>query len=390
MIRPSFKIVSDEARTTVVLSGDWTLAGISGDAPDRGANEKGAERRGKRDYNRLRDRLAARAPKDAAWDLSALHRLDAAGALLLWRVWGGQRPAALTIDAEAERAIRRVETAPALPERGRPDWPLAALLLVGRRWLNAWRILLGVVTLIGQLVLDTLHVIAHPSDIPWREFSAALHKAAVTALPITGMLGFLIGVVMAYLMGLQLRNFGADTLIINVLGYGILRELGPVLMAVLVAGRSGSAMTAQLGLMRVTEEIDALTTMGISKSLRLVLPKVCALTLAGPLLMIWTSAAALAGGMIAAWLQLDIDLAYFLEALPAAVPFGTLWIGLMKGAIFCALIAITACHFGLTVKPNTESLSARTTLSVVVGITVVIVADAILAVMTREIGVPYR
>ena len=389
MIRPSFRVESVDGGAIVALAGDWTLAGISGDAPDPRVGTP-QERRGRRDYDRLRDRLADAVPPGAAWDLTAIHRLDSTGALLLFQVWKGQRPERLQVDAEIDRAIRRVELAPRIDPRRSHGWHLAALAMVGRRWLNAWRILVGVIALVGQLVLDTLHLLAHPRDIPWREFSAALHKAAVTALPITGMLGFLIGVVMAYLMGLQLRNFGASTLIINVLGYGILRELGPVLMAVLVAGRSGSAMTAQLGLMRVTEEIDALTTMGISKSLRLVWPKVLALTLAGPLLMLWTSATALAGGMLAAWLQLDIDLEHFFEMLPTVVPFGTVWIGLAKGAVFCALIAITACHFGLTVKPDTESLSARTTLSVVVGITVVIIADAILAVMTREIGVPYR
>lgn len=388
MIRPSFRVTAGDDGPVVALAGDWTLVGITGEDPGEGGRS-GDERRGRRDFHHLKKRLAEAAAAEAAWDLSAIHRLDSAGAAMLWQVWGGRRPARLVVDAEAERAIRRVEVAPALPERA-SEGHLVALLVVGRRWINAWRILVGMIVLVGQLVFDTLHVLAHPRDLPWRELSAALHKAAVTALPITGMLGFLIGVVMAYLMGLQLRNFGADVFIINVLGYGILRELGPVLMAVLVAGRSGSAMTAQLGLMRVTEEVDALTTMGISKTLRLVVPKVCALTLAGPLLMLWTSAAALFGGMLAAWLQLDIDLEHFVDMLPVVVPFGTLWIGMLKGAVFCALIAVIACYFGLNVRPNTESLSKNTTLSVVVGITVVIIADAILAVMTREIGVPYR
>ena len=386
MLRPSFQVDERDGTQAIVLAGDWTLAGLSGVDPDQPPGTR--ERRARRDFNNLQKRLAGAARPDTHWDLTAIHRLDSAGAVLLWHAWGGQRPARLEIDAEAERAIRRVEVAPALPEK-ETEWVLAPVIAVGRSWINAWRSLVGIIALVGQILLDTLHVIAHPRDLPWREFTAAVHKAAVTALPVTGLLGFLIGIVMAYLMGLQLRNFGAETLIINVLGYGILRELGPVLMAVLVAGRSGSAMTAQLGLMRVTEEIDALTTMGISKTLRLVLPKVFALTIVGPLLMLWTSAAALAGGMLAAWLQLDIDPSHFLEMLPLAVPFGTLWIGLLKGAVFCGLIGITACHFGLTVKPNTESLSAQTTLSVVIGITVVIVADAILAVMTRDIGVPY-
>jgi ABC-type multidrug transport system fused ATPase/permease subunit len=126
-------------------------------------------------------------------------------------------------------------------------------------------------------------------------------------LPITALVGFLIGVVLSYLSALQLKTFGADVFIINILGIGIVRELGPVLVAVLVAGRSGSAMTAQLGVMRVTEEIDALAAMGVSRSLRLVLPKVVALVAAMPLLVLWTSAAALFGGMVAASFQLDMS-----------------------------------------------------------------------------------
>ena len=161
-----------------------------------------------------------------------------------------------------------------------------------------------------------------------------------------------------------------------------------LLVAVLVAGRSGSAMTAQLGVMRVTEEIDALATMGISRHVRLVLPKVVALFLAMPLLTLWCSAVAIVGGMVSAWLQLGIGFEYFLQALPRAVPFPNLVIGLSKGAAFGALIALVACHFGLRVKPNTESLAAHTTASVVTAITLVILTDAVFAIATRSIGVP--
>jgi len=181
---------------------------------------------------------------------------------------------------------------------------------------------------------------------------------------------------------------GADLFIVNILGISITRELGPVLVAVLVAGRSGSAMTAQIGVMRVTEEIDALAVMGISRSLRIVLPKVLALSLAMPLLVLWTSAMALLGGMVAANLQLGLSYGYFIDALPRAVPVANLIIGLGKGMAFGFLIALIACHCGLRVKPNTESLSAYTTASVVTSITVVILIDAVFAVLTKNVGLP--
>ncbi|MEY2631753.1 MAG: hypothetical protein RIR00_407, partial [Pseudomonadota bacterium] len=192
----------------------------------------------------------------------------------------------------------------------------------------------------------------------------------------------------SYLSALQLKMFGADLFIVNILGISIIRELGPVLVAVLVAGRSGSAITAQIGVMRVTEEIDALATMGVSRMQRLVVPKVIALALAMPLLVLWTSAAAMFGGMLAAYWQLDLSLGYFFVALPKAVPVANLWIGLAKGVAFGVMVALIACYFGLHVRPNTESLSAKTTSAVVAAITFVIVIDAVFAVFTRGIGLP--
>jgi len=161
-----------------------------------------------------------------------------------------------------------------------------------------------------------------------------------------------------------------------------------VLIAVLVAGRSGSAMTAQLGVMRVTEEIDALAAMGVSRTVRLVLPKVVALGIAMPLLVLWISAVALLGGMVSAQVQLDLPYGFFVEQLPRVVPVANLWIGLAKGFIFGLIVALIASHFGLRVRPNTESLSANTTSSVVTSITAVILADAIFAIATRSIGMP--
>jgi len=244
------------------------------------------------------------------------------------------------------------------------------------------------VTIYGQMLLDLWHLFRHPSEMPWKEVAANIYKAGALALPVTGLVGFLIGVTISYLSALQLRSVGADLFIVNILGISIIRELGPVLVAVLVAGRSGSAMTAQIGVMRVTEEIDALSAMGVSRSIRVILPKLLALTAVMPLLVLWASAIALIGGMLSAMLQLDISLAYFVDNLQRAVPVANLVIGLAKGLVFGFIIAWVACHFGLRVKPNTESLSANTTTSVVTSITLVILVDAVFAVTTRGMGIP--
>ncbi|MFI4940429.1 MAG: MlaE family ABC transporter permease, partial [Burkholderiales bacterium] len=174
--------------------------------------------------------------------------------------------------------------------------------------------------------------------------------------------------------------------LVNILGMSIIRELGPLLAAILVAGRSGSSITAQLGVMRVTEELDAMLVMGLPHGFRLVMPKVIALAVSMPLLVIWTDAMALIGGMVAAKLELGFSPDYFVQRLPHVVSLANYWIGLGKGVAFGSLIALVACHFGLRIKANTESLGEGTTISVVTAITLVIVADAIFSIVFSKVG----
>lgn len=244
----------------------------------------------------------------------------------------------------------------------------------------------GLMRLLGELTIAAGLLVRRRRLIPWREISANIFRSGVQAVAITGLVGLLIGVVLSYLFALQLRTYGADQLIIRVLGIGILRELGPMLAAILVAGRSGAAIAAQLGVMRVTQELDALAVMGISRTLRLVLPKVVALTLALPLLVLWTDACALIGGMAAAERELGVTYAAFLASFPDAVPAANLWLGLGKAAVFGWVIGLVACHFGLRIQPNSESLGEGTTQAVVASITLVIVLDAVFAVVFAEVG----
>lgn len=353
----------------ILLAGDWTLAAIQPGLPS------------------LQRQLDAAAASRPAWDLSQVARLDSAAACLLWRAWGDAWPPEVRVPEALRETFQRVAKLgpnPTLSSPRRVNWLRLPVLFLRA----AWAELYGVIALFGQLLLDLAHVLRHPGALPWKEFSANVYKSGMQALPVTALVGFLIGVTISYLSALQLKSFGADIFIVNILGMSIIRELGPVLVAILVAGRSGSAMTAQIGVMRVTEEIDALSTMGVSRSIRVVLPKIIGLTVAMPLLVLWTSAMALMGGMLAAWLQLDLSLAYFFSNLPRAVPVANLFIGLSKGLVFGFVIALLACHFGLRVKPNTESLASNTTRSVVSAITLVILIDAIFAVLTRHIGLP--
>lgn len=325
------------------------------------------------------------ADSELRWDLTGVAQLDDAGAVLLWRTWGGQRPRNLILRPEHERLFSRLEKKPPPPAPVPRDrlWPIT---VAGKAVFLLWEHMVGLVILSGQLLLDAKYLAGNPARIPWREISANLYRTGAQALGITALVGFLIGVVLSYLSSRQLQMFGADIFIVNILGLSIIRELGPVIAAILVAGRSGSSMTAQLGVMRVTEELDALTVMGIPHSLRLILPKVIALGIAMPLVVLWTSAIALIGGMVVAEIQLGLGYQFFLSKLPDAVAIANLWLGLGKGVVCGMVIALISCHFGLRIKSNTESLGEGTTNSVVTSITVVIIIDAIFAVIFSNVG----
>jgi phospholipid/cholesterol/gamma-HCH transport system permease protein len=361
--------IRDSGERVVALSGDWTLAALrSGAAKVRSSL-----------------RSAARDPS-LRWDLREIEALDSTGALLIWQAWNGQRRPDALLRPEQEPVFARVADIPAFQE---PPRPARAGYLIRQLGIKEYQLLShakGLLNMAGFMVIDGLFALGHPREIPWREISATISKAGAQALPVTALVGFLIGVVLSYLSADTLKAYGADLFIVNLLGISIIRELGPLLVAILVAGRSGSAMTAQIGVMRVTEEIDALAALGISPSLRMVLPKVIGLAIALPLVTVWATAAALAGGATAAYVQLNFSFLFFFQSLPAAVHPANIGIATLKAFTFGAVIAIIACHFGLRARPNTESVSRAITAAVVSSITLVIVMDAIYAIVFRSVG----
>ena len=324
---------------------------------------------------------------DTRWNLLDMDQLDHLGAQLLWMHWGRAWPASVEIAPQQRTLIETVEKFAAPPAaRPQPDG-MAPLRLLGARALGMLDHIKSLVRLIGQLLLDIVRLVRRPQEGPWRDLSGHLYHIGATALPITALVGFLIGVVLAYLISQQLRQFGADAFIVNILGISLIRELGPVLAAILIAGRSGSAITAQIGVMRVTEELDAMRVMGIARGFRLVMPRALALAVVMPLISVWTTVAALLGGMLAANAAMGITPAFFITALPAAVDIANLTLATGKSVVFGVLIALVGCHFGLRVKPNTESLGQGTTASVVTSITVVILVDALFAIVFKDVGI---
>lgn len=339
-------------------------------------------------FDRLRREVAPLTGQAATadWDLSAISRLDHIGAQFFWSLWGKRRPARLTLGAHQDEFFDRLFHLAGAQLPAPQALSFAWIRALGASQFRLVDHLIGFVRLVGQLVLDLARLLRDLRAGPWSEISANVYRAGAQAVGITALVGFLIGIVLSYLSSQQLRVFGADVYIVNILGMAVVRELGPVLAAILVAGRSGSAITAQLGVMRVTEELDAMLVMGISHGFRLIMPRAIGLAIAMPLLVVWTEIMALLGGMSAAKLSLGLSFTFFLNALPAAVPIANLWLGVGKGVVFGILIALVACHFGLRIQPNTRSLGEGTTSAVVTAITVVIIADAVFAVVFKDVG----
>ncbi|MDR2324496.1 MAG: ABC transporter permease [Acidovorax sp.] len=339
-------------------------------------------------WQRVRSQLRDMPPSDSlGWDLEAVQWLDHVGAQLLWQHWQGRWPQRLRLSAGQKAMLQRVERFGSEGPKPKPGYRMGdAIESLGCAVIAGLGHVRAMVQLIGQLLLDVLRLLRAPLRAPWRDVSGHLYNMGALALPITALVGFLIGVVLAYLMSLQLRQFGAEAFIVNILGISLIRELGPLLAAILVAGRTGSAITAQIGVMRVTEELDAMQVMGIPQGYRLVMPRALALALAMPLISLWTTLAALAGGMLAADMTMGISAAYFLQSLPDAVNVGNLWLAMGKSVVFGVFIALIGCHWGLRVKPNTQSLGQGTTASVVTAITMVIVVDAVFAILFRNVG----
>lgn len=327
-----------------------------------------------------------RGGRQQQWDLREA-ALDHVGAQLLWDHWGHHWPEQIEL-LPAQRAIlERVAQFTTRRSRRKRTSLWTLYLAFGGLLLRAFDHLKGFVQLIGQLTIDLRELVRAPHRAPWRDFSGHLYRIGATALPITALVGGLIGVVLAYLTAQQLKQFGADAYIVDILGIALVRELGPMLGAILIAGRSGSAITAQIGVMRVTDELDAMRVMGISHTYRLVMPRAMALSIAMPLIACWTTVAGLIGGMVAADLSLGISPLFFLKALPDAVRVSNLVLGMSKSVVFGILIALIGCHFGLRVQPNTQSLGQGTTASVVTAITVVILVDALFAILFSNVGI---
>lgn len=327
-----------------------------------------------------------------AIDGSALQGIDTAGAAVLAEALAAAGIDAATVELRGfEPAHARViERVLSLRCAGRPlprRRPLGALAHIGRAALDLARLLRGHLQFLGSLAAAFGTLARHPQRLRLRELAVQFEQVALDAIPVVALVTLLIGVVVAYLLGLQAEKYGANIFVVDGVGIGATREFAPIIVAVIVAGRSGAAFTAQLGAMRLAEEIDAIRTLGLDARQVLVVPRVLALMIALPLLVFVGDVMAIVGAMWIAEPMLDITPATFLARLREALPLKHVLVGLAKASVFAFFIALIGTRMGMTVGRDTRAVGLATTSTVVQSIVAVILLDAAFAVLFQRLGI---
>ena len=323
---------------------------------------------------------------DVEFDTEDVTAMDTGGALLLQRCLrsiphNGPGSAPRGLQPEFADLLQKVQMQWPRPEQGAvahgTSWAESLTRVVQSRQAAASRAL----AFIGESTIAFGRALVHPCSIRWRALLRFVELDGVRALPITGLLTFLVGIVIAYQGAEQLRKFGTNIFIVDLVGISLLREIAPLIVAILIAGRSGSAYTAEIGTMKVTEELDAVRTLGISPMNLLVLPRALALVIALPLLTVYADAVGVFGGMLIALGELNVSFVEFIARFDEAVPVRHFLIGLGKAPFFAAIIALVGCYQGFQIRGGVDDVGRHTTISVVQGIFMVIVFDAICSIL---------
>lgn len=321
-------------------------------------------------------------------DLSGVERMDTVGAWLVYRAVRDRGAKVAGATPESQSLLDQVAEFDR-PVQVHPDEKSSVTRVIAElgEWIaETGRTLVGLLGFFGATLVAMANLVSRPKRFRWNAVIQRFDVVGVRALGIIGLMSFLIGVVIGQQGAVQLQQFGAEVYTINLIGRITVRELGTLMTAIMVAGRSGSAFAAQLGTMKITEEIDAMRTIGVSPVEALVIPRLIAAVIMMPLLAFWAMLMSLLGGGIFVWLDLGIPPLTYIQRLQEVIPLTDLWIGLIKAPVFGFIIALAGCFQGMLVESNSEEVGLRTTTAVVQSIFLVIVLDAVFAVFFSSVG----
>ncbi len=371
---PAFSLAQGEAgRLQVMAKGDWTIHTISALDAD------------------LKDALMAYDKSDVDYDFSGLTDIDTAGAYVLsraikcetgkcynWNIIGDNKGQNMLMQAAADARMGAL----AAPHHMWYD----VLVRIGRATHRFWDELYDTLAFLGKFIVVLAKIMISPRKIRWKSVVAMVEEVGLNAAPIIMMLSFFIGAVIAYMGANLLASFGAQIFMVELVGFSVLREFGVLITAIMLAGRSDSAFTAQIGAMRMRQEIDAMTVIGMETYETLVLPRALACLISAPILTFLAMLSGLFGGMLVAWVgPTDVSPILFVARLRDSVPIQHFWVGMIKAPFFAIIIAVIGCRQGLAVTGSVDSLGARTTSSVVQAIFAVITIDALFAMLFLQL-----
>ena len=327
-------------------------------------------------------------------DVSAINTLDTTGALLLLEFKSAHTTDEMSCElvgvskhqqslldlVEEERIASQKKTTPAHPEHN-------DFYVIGKNVINRYRQWLNVFAFIGELLIVLWQNLYHPMQLAWHSIFESIDSAGFKALPIVGLMSFLIGLVLAYQLSSQLQMYGADIFVVEITGIGILREFGPLITAIVMAGRTSTSFAALIGTMKINEELDALNTMGITPMSRLIIPRIIATLVIMPILIVWADIFGIFGSMFMSKATMGISYVSFLDRLHQEVSATEYVLGLVKAPFFALIIAGVGCLQGLLVGESADSVGVQTTKAAVQAIFMVIIADAAFSVIFSWMGI---
>lgn len=359
-----FEFIKKQNDSVLKASGNWTVRRISGVTAERGKLQP--------------DRI----------DISGLERIDSAGALALFELADGQLERISPLEDPAKTLLEQVAAKyPQWPETGGERGAIQFLRKIGAAVTETWNQSISLLGFLGLTLTSFFASLVRPSRLRLTSLTHHMEQTGIDAIPIVALLAFMIGAVISFLGASVLRQFGGEIFVVELLGFAFLREFGVLLTAILVAGRSGSAFAAQIGSMKSNEEIDAIMTLGRNPMDLLVVPRMLALVLMLPILVLVSDLVGITGGMLMSWIFLGIDPGAFLLRLQETVDAQQFFVGLSKAPVFAMVIAVVGCHEGFRVTGSAASVGERTTSAVVQSIFLVILLDALFAVFYEELGI---